>query len=95
MGRGTWKRGQARFTRKRGGSCQYEGVLFTIAAAMVFFDWSDEKENWMETEQEKVGFRQGLEGLEEWEIGKRWYGRKVISNGIEMSELCRIVYMFG
>ena len=29
--------GQARFTRKRGGSCQYEGVLLTIAAAVVFF----------------------------------------------------------
>ena len=49
----------------------------------------------MEKEQEKVGFRQGLEGSEEWEIGKRWYGRKVISSGIEMSEVCRIVYMFG
>ena len=87
--------GQARFTRKRGGSCQYEGVLLTIAAAVVFFDWSNEKEDWMEKEQEKVGFGQGLEGLDEWEVGKRWYGRKVVSKGIEMSELCRIVYMFG
>lgn len=70
-------------------------MLLTIAAAVVFFDWNDEKEDWMEKEQEKVGFGQGLEGLDEWEVGKRWYGRKVISKGIEMSELCRIVYMFG
>ena len=58
----------------------------------MYFQFIEVEYRWLEVEQEKVGFE--YRDLEDWERGKRWFSRKIVDGGVEMSELCRIVYTF-
>jgi len=48
-------------------------------------------------EQGKTGFMKGDSEMvsDDWERLKKWMGRKVIVRGLEMSEMCRMVYLIG
>jgi len=59
------------------------------------FRFGEKEMDWIDEELRKTGFREGLEDLDDLEVGKKWLGRKIVSSGVEMSELCRLVYMFG
>ena len=93
--------GRMRFSRRRGGSCQYRGegrggLLIEVVIGLLSFRFGEREEEWLEGEQEKVvGFKRQTEGMDEWERLKRWMGKKVVVNGIEMSEMCRMVMMMG
>jgi len=88
-------RGPIRFKRRKGGKCQYEGVLLPVAAAIQSFRWDDRMALWLEKEQESVGYEELYPELDTWEKQKRWFGRKVVWHGIEISELSRMVYIFS
>jgi superfamily II DNA helicase RecQ len=88
----------ASFTMQKGNSCQYKGLVEEIAGAMVSqrmceggngAEWE-----WVIGEMMKVsGFREGRRaGGEEMEQLWKWMGRRVVSNGIEMSEIVRMIY---
>ena len=62
---------------------------------MQAFRFGEKEMDWIDEELRKTGFREGLEDLDDLEVGKKWLGRKIVSSGVEMSELCRLVYMFG
>ena len=88
-------RGPMRYKRVKGGKCQYEGVLLPVAAAVQAFRFGEKEMDWIDEELRKTGFREGLEDLDDLEVGKKWLGRKIVLGGVEMSELCRLVCMFG
>lgn len=83
-------RGPARYRRRRGGECQYEGLLKDVMAGIMVFKFEEDGIEWVENEQNKVGFSNGEEGS--WERLRDWMGRKVVVNGVEMSEMCRMFY---
>jgi len=52
------RRGRGMFRRRRGGSCQYPGVLKEAVAATLAFV-GDESEEWIQLEQRKRGVTEG------------------------------------
>ena len=68
-----------------------------VAGAVLGFKYGDGVEEWVRGEQEKTGFMKEDSEMvsDDWERLKKWMGRKVIVRGLEMSEMCRMVYLIG
>lgn len=49
----------------------------------------------MEKEQDKVIFQEMHQEADNKERYRRWFGRKVVFEGIETSELYRLIYYFS
>lgn len=86
-------RGPIRFRRRKGGSYQFEGIL-AIAAAVSWFQSSAIADQ-VEKEQDKVSFQEIHQEADNEERYRRQFGRKVVFEGIETSELYRLIYYFS
>ena len=110
----SWQKGHAYntngFRRRRGGCCQFEGVVEDAGAALLGFrmisglnEWmTEEVENEMRVRRKKgrgrdLGWVERMKGEEIGDMGwlKGWCERKLGDCSIEMSGLCQFIYVVG
>ena len=88
-------RGPMRQKRVGGGRCQFDGVLIEITTALLWFRGDGELDKWLLEQVRKSSTIREIEGFDNWERVKIWLGRKIVVGGMEISEMCRMVYTLG
>lgn len=85
--------GPQRFRRRKGGACQFPGVLRDTVAVIIGI-YADTIGDWIDEQAQKGGFG-GQEEESEWERWKGWFGQKLHLHGIEASGLCAVFWEVG
>lgn len=85
--------GPLRFRRRRGGTCSYPGVLEESVGGLMTVEVNTVVEAWVLQEQDAVGVDRSIGGT--WEGLRKWLGQKTVHGRIEMSEMCRLFYIWG
>lgn len=78
-------KGAGRYKKRRGGECQYKGVVFRSVMAMIQLG-DEDIVNWGIEECERRGIisKDGVEGL------KKWLSARVKIGLTESNEMCRV-----
>ena len=91
-----FSKGRWGYRMAKGRRCRFPRVLRDASAVLHNADWKRSvSADWIEEEMDRFGFDRATEGMDEGAKFKKWMERKVRMGGIEMSEMCRVFYIWG